>query len=164
MPKERNVNIEERQFVVFSLQSEEFAIDIMKVREIIKLISITKLPQTPEFVEGIVNVRGEIIPVVSLRKRFGLADNGDDSLTRIVIVELTEGSLTGLIVDEVSEVLRLSATAIEPPPQGIDGLRTEFIEGIGKVDNRLLVILRMEKLLNTSEKLALEAVIPRETD
>jgi len=163
LPKESSKKVDEQQYVVFSLRGQEFAIDILKVREIIRLVQPTKLPKAPDFIEGIINVRGEIIPVISLRKRFGLTEQEDEA-TRIMIVELDEIHLTGLIVDEVSEVLRLPTTAIEPPPQGIDGIRAEFIEGIGKIDDRLLVILRLGKLLNSAEKLALEAVIPRKTD
>lgn len=148
---------QELQFVVFSLVDEEFAIDIMQVKEIIKMASVTRLPQAPNYITGIINVRGEIIPVISLRQRFGIPRGEETSSTRIVIVE-SQGNSTGLIVDEVSEVLRLSQEAIEAPPQDVAGLRTEFIRGIGKIDGRILVILRLEKLLGSEEQLTIEAV------
>ncbi|MCK9221892.1 MAG: chemotaxis protein CheW [Limnochordia bacterium] len=148
---------QELQFVVFSLVDEEFAIDIMQVKEIIKMATITKLPQAPDYITGIINVRGEIIPVISLRQRFGIPRGEETPSTRIVIVE-SQGNLTGLIVDEVSEVLRLSQEAIEPPPQDVAGLRTEFIRGIGKIDGRILVILRLAQLLGSEEQLTIEAV------
>jgi purine-binding chemotaxis protein CheW len=144
----------ESQFVVFLLDGEEFGISIMEVREIIRMINITRLPKAPYFIEGVINLRGEVLPVVNLRKRFDVPENSVTDSTRIVIVEI-EGEQVGLIVDSVSEVLRLSEDQIKPPPTNVAGIRTEFLQGVGKVDDRLLVILKMGKLLTTEELVSL---------
>ena len=139
---------------MFLLDGEEFGISIMEVREIIRMINITRLPKAPYFIEGVINLRGEVLPVVNLRKRFDVPENSVTDSTRIVIVEI-EGEQVGLIVDSVSEVLRLSEDQIKPPPTNVAGIRTEFLQGVGKVDDRLLVILKMGKLLTTEELVSL---------
>lgn len=147
--------VQELQLVAFCLQKEEFAIDIQKVREVLKITQITPLPQSPEFIEGVINLRGEVLPVVDLRKRFRLAGTGDSGKARIIIVEIEEG-LVGLIVDSVTEVLHLAATAVEPPPRRLGVGKTEFIQGVGKLGDRLLIILDLEKILSVDEQLGLE--------
>ncbi|MDW7651002.1 MAG: chemotaxis protein CheW [Bacillota bacterium] len=146
---------DELQLVAFYLQGEEFAIDIQKVREVLKLTQITPLPQSLHFIEGVINLRGEVIPVVDLRKRFQISDSGRTDHTRIIIVEIDE-SLVGLIVDSVSEVLHLSATAVDPPPRRLAGTRTEFISGVGKLGERLIIIMNLERILSTEEQVELE--------
>lgn len=154
MEKVKAQTTPETQFVVFLLDGEEFGISIMEVKEIIRMTNITRLPKTPKFIEGVINLRGEVLPVVNLRKRFDVTESSMTDSTRIVIVEI-EGEQVGLIVDSVSEVLRLSLEQIEPPPQNVVGMKTEFIQGVGKVGERLLVILKIEKLLNTDELVSL---------
>lgn len=146
---------EELQLVAFFLQGEEFAVDIQKVREVLKLPPITPLPQSLDFIEGVINLRGEVIPVVDLRKRFRLAKTAKSDKARIIIVEIDEG-MVGLIVDSVTEVLHLSASAIEGPPRRLAGTRTEFISGVGKLGERLIIILALEKILSTEEQVELE--------
>lgn len=146
---------QELQLVAFCLQGEEFAVDIQKVREVLKITQITPLPQSPEFIEGVINLRGEVLPVVDLRKRFRLTGTGEAGKARIIIVEIEEG-LVGLIVDSVTEVLHLKSTAVEPPPRRLSGGKTEFIQGVGKLGDRLLIILNLEKILSGEEQLGLE--------
>ena len=146
---------DELQLVAFFLQGEEFAVDIQRVREVLKLPPITPLPQSLDFIEGVINLRGEVIPVIDLRKRFRLADAAKSDKARIIIVEIDEG-MVGLIVDSVTEVLHLNPSAIEPPPRRLAGTRTEFISGVGKLGDRLIIILHLEKILSAEEQLEME--------
>ena len=141
---------EELQLVVFSLAKEEYALPITKVQEINRLVAITRLPQTPDFMEGIINLRGRIIPVIDLRKRFALAiaDYTDDS--RIIVVEIG-GQTVGIIVDAVTEVVRLQSDRIEPPPTSF-AIDSQYIQGVGKLDDRLLILLDLDRTLSTNEE------------
>ncbi|HOB28443.1 MAG TPA: chemotaxis protein CheW [Bacillota bacterium] len=147
----------EIQVVAFVLNNEEFACDINNVREVLKMVKVTPLPQSLKFVEGVINLRGEVIPVVDLRKRFNLPEVDYSERSRIIIVEVGS-SQVGLIVDEVSEVLRLSSSQIQASPSGITGGDNELIVGVGKIEQRLLIILNLEYILSTEEQLALEDI------
>ncbi len=148
---------EELQLVIFNLADEEYAIPIIQVHEIIKMPEITRIPGMPEFVEGVINLRGKITPVVDIRKRFKLAQKEFGEETRIIIVDV--GSQTvGLTVDSVTEVLRLSIEAIDPVPSTIAKISSEYLRGIGKLKERLLIILDIEKMLTELEKVSLEKV------
>ncbi len=147
----------EIQVVAFVLNNEEFACDINNVREVLKMVKVTPLPQSLKFVEGVINLRGEVIPVVDLRKRFNLPKVDYSERSRIIIVEVGP-SQVGLIVDEVSEVLRLSSSQIQASPSGITGGDNELIVGVGKIEQRLLIILNLEYILSTEEQLALEDI------
>ncbi len=152
---------EEIQLVVFTLRSGdnicEYGVPITQVQEINRLTKPTKLPQVPDFVEGIINLRGKIIPVIDLKKRFAMsgAEQTDDS--RIIVVEVG-GQTVGIVVDEVTEVLRLPVASIEPPPAIIGGITAEYLTGVGKLDNRLLIMLDMTKILTETEKRELESL------
>ncbi|UNC91775.1 chemotaxis protein CheW [Candidatus Contubernalis alkaliaceticus] len=148
----------EIQVVAFCLEDEEFAIDIQQLREVLKYTDITPLPQTSQFIEGVINLRGEVIPVIDLRKRFGLDSGEQDSHTRIIIVEIRE-DLIGLIVDQVSEVLHLTGEQIEPPPSSVSGCIIDFIQGIGKIAERLIIILKPEKIISSQERVPLDQII-----
>ncbi len=139
------------QVVGFKLEDEEFVIDILKVQEIIKMIDITPLPNAPHYVNGVINLRGKVIPVISLRKRFGFEDRVNDNLTRIIVVEIDK-KLVGFIVDKVTEVLRIPASSIEPPPPLVSKIGSEYLKGVGKIGDRLLIILEVEKILSTDEQ------------
>lgn len=141
---------EESQLVVFTLAAEEYALPITKVQEINRIVAITKLPQTPDFMEGIINLRGRLIPVIDLRKRFflALADYTDDS--RIIVVEIGKQTV-GIIVDAVTEVVRLQSDSIEPPPTAF-AIESQYIQGVGKLDNRLLILLDLDRTLSTNEE------------
>lgn len=144
------------QLVTFKLGTEEFGVDILKVQEINKMMNITRIPNAPAFIEGVINLRGKIIPIVDLRKRLGFNGQGYDKSTRIIVVEL-EGLVLGFIVDSVSEVLRIPGNTIEPPPSMVSGIESEYIEGVGKLDDRLLILLELKKVFSTPEKKDIES-------
>ncbi len=145
------------QLVTFKLSSEEFGVDILKVQEIIKMMNVTKIPNAPVFIEGVINLRGKIIPIVDLRKRLGFKDREYDKSTRIIVVEL-DGLVLGFIVDSVSEVLRIPENTIEPPPSMVAGIESEYIEGVGKLDDRLLILLELKKIFTSPEKKDIENI------
>ena len=139
------------QLVGFQLGDEEYGIDILKVQEINRVTEITKIPQSPEFVEGVINLRGNVIPIIDLRKRFHMPEREHDRQTRIVVGEI-EGRTVGFIVDAVSEVIRLPANSVEPPPKIVADQQVEYIKGVGKLDDRLLMLLDIDKILTGSDK------------
>ncbi len=145
------------QLVTFSIGEEEFGVEILKVQEIIRMLEITRVPKAPDFVEGVINLRGKVIPVIDLRLRFGLQTKGHDKKTRIIVIEINQ-MIVGFVVDSVSEVLRIPAGTIEPPPPVISGLDSEYISGVGKLDDRLLIMLDLNRLLSKEEKTALGEV------
>lgn len=145
------------QLVSFKLGSEEFAVDILRVQEIIRLMEITRVPRSPEFIKGVINIRGRVIPVMDLRTRFQMDNCEDTNSTRIMVIEL-EGNTVGFKVDEVTSVLRLPSDTVEPPPSMVAGVDAEYISGVGKLDDRLLILLDVEHLLSKSEKDALRGI------
>lgn len=142
------------QLVSFKLGEEEFGVDILKVQEINRLVDITKVPRAPSFVEGVINLRGKVIPIIDLRKRFGLDLKERDKDTRIVVVDI-EGSIMGMIVDAVSEVLRLPASTIEPAPEIATSIDSEYIRGVAKLEDRLLIFLDLSKVFSQQERMAI---------
>jgi purine-binding chemotaxis protein CheW len=147
-----NTSSELIQLVSFKLENEEYGIEVLKVREIIRMIPITHMPNTAQCVEGIINLRGKIIPVVSMRKKFGLMEQESDSQTRIVVMDINN-ELTGFIVDSVSEVIRISGSEIQPPPNVVSGgIDQECITGVINQTERLLVLLDLERLFSHEEK------------
>ncbi len=143
------------QLVSFKLGDEEFGVDIMQVQEIIRMQNITSVPNAPDFVEGVINLRGRVIPIIDLRKRFGLEQKDHDKATRIIVVKVDEITV-GLVVDEVSEVLRIPKETVEPPPPIVAGVESEYISGVGKLEDRLLILLDLSKTLSKEEKASLE--------
>ena len=127
--------------VGFTVGDEEFGVPILCVKEIIRLQELTRVPRSPAFVEGVMNLRGQVIPIISLRKRMGFADRDHAEQTRIVVIE-SETILAGFIVDFVSEVLRVPVTAVSPPPR-LGNIAREFISGICKIEDRLLILLNV---------------------
>ncbi len=138
------------QLVTFTLGSEEYAVDILKVQEINRMKEITRVPNAPHYVEGVINLRGKVIPVVSLRKKFGLPEEEETSKQRIMIMDI-QGITMGLIVDSVSEVLRISTDIVEPPPPMTYSVTSEFISGIAKLEDRLIILLDMDRLIGKEE-------------
>lgn len=138
------------QLVTFAISEEEFGIDILRVQEIIRMMPITKVPNSPHSVEGVINLRGKVIPVIDLRKRFRMEFHTHDSQTRIVVIEI-HGMIVGFVVDQVSEVLRIQSNTVEPPPSVVSGVESEYIKGVGKLDGRLLILLDLEKLFSREE-------------
>jgi purine-binding chemotaxis protein CheW len=140
--------IDEEQFVSFRVENEEFGVNIQQVQEIIWLPEITRVPHAPYYVEGIVNLRGNVLPVIDIRKRFSMPVVKATDSTSIVVVDI-EGHKTGMIVDTVSEVLRINKESIEAPPAVVTGVDASFIKGIGKLNNglRMLIILDLGRVL-----------------
>ena len=146
---------EERQLVVFQLAAELYGVEIARVHEIIRLPTVTRVPRSPAFVEGIINLRGKVIPVVDLRRRFGLPMADHTRASRIVVVELGD-QVVGIIVDGVSEVLRVNAAIVEPPSPVITGIDSEYLQGIAKLPDRLVILLDLDRVLAVEERQALE--------
>ena len=146
----RMADSDELQLVSFNIGTEEFGVDILKVQEINRMVEITKVPQAPHYVEGVINLRGKVIPIVDLRKRFDLELKEHDKNTRIVVVDIG-GNIMGMIVDAVSEVLRLPSSTIEPPPEIVTGINSDYIKGVAKLDDRLLIFLDLSKVIDVSE-------------
>lgn len=130
------------QLVSFMLDEVEYGVDILRVHEILRYPDITRLPNTPDFIKGVINLRGNVIPVVDVRIRFGFPKGNITDLTRIIVVE-TGGKQVGLLVDNVYQVVRIPLTNVDPPSELITGVSEDFITGIGRLKDRLIVILNM---------------------
>jgi purine-binding chemotaxis protein CheW len=143
------------QLVSFSLAKELYGIEITKVREIILITEITRIPETPDFLKGLINLRSTVIPVIDLRVRFGLpeADLTDDS--RIMVLQAS-GKTIGIVVDAVSEVLRVNRDEIAPPPPTVAGLGRDYLSGLVRLDNRLLILLDIDKIFDEDELSAIK--------
>lgn len=145
------------QLVGFILGNEGYGVDIQKVQEINRILEITRVPRTPEFVMGVINLRGNVIPVINLRQRFGLPLKDNDKNVRIIIIEV-QNKIIGILVDAVSEVLRIPASTIEPPPDIVAGVDSKYIKGVGKLQDRLLILLDLDKILSHAQMSKLEEV------
>ena len=141
----------QNQLVVFNIGNESYGVEIDSVESIIKMQDITKLPHAPVFIEGVTNLRGIVVPILDLRKRFNLASEEHTRDTRIIVVNLNE-SLVGMVVDSVTQVVRVAEDAIEPPPQMSVTINSAFIKGITKLDNLLIILLDLKKVLTNDEK------------
>ena len=135
------------QLVTFRIGEEEFGVDILSVQEIIRLMQITMVPHAAAFIEGVINLRGKVIPVVNMRTRFNLPAVEHDGNTRIVVMEFNQ-KIVGFLVDGVSEVLRIPASTVEPAPPVVCGIGSEYIRGVGKLQDRLLILLDLDTLLS----------------
>ncbi len=141
----------EFQLVVFTLGDEEFGVDIAQVREIVRLVQITYLPKAPSFIEGVVNLRGQVLAVIDLSKRLNIASKPRSEQSRIIVVEVSDNTV-GMIVDSVSEVLRLSSERVEEVPDIVETEVPEhYIRGVGKLTDRLLVLLDLDRVLSPEE-------------
>lgn len=139
-----------RQFVEFKLGDEEYGIDILQVKTIERMMPITRVPKAPSFVEGVINLRGEIVPVIDLKKRFDLPSSDMTDNTRIIIVTV-EDLTVGMIVDSATEVVHLSQDAIEPAPSITGGIDSNYLDGVGKIEDKLLILLNAAKVLKPQE-------------
>lgn len=141
------------QLVSFCLDREEYGVDVLKVREIIRLLNITRVPNAPYYVDGVINLRGKVIPIISLRKKFNLPEADHDKRTRIMVIE-SGSEMMGFIVDEVSEVTRISGSEIQPaPPMVNSNIDLDCMAGVVNQTGRLLVLLDLEKLCGNGENL-----------
>jgi purine-binding chemotaxis protein CheW len=143
------------QVVSFKLGSEEYGVDIAQVQEINRMVAVTHVPRAPQFMEGVINLRGQLIPIIDLRARFGMARAEHTKNTRIVVTEIG-AKRVGMVVDSVSEVLRLPVDQVEPAPEMITGVDTEYIRGVGKIEDRLIVLLDLGRIISGAEKRQLE--------
>ncbi|MCL5104074.1 MAG: chemotaxis protein CheW [Armatimonadetes bacterium] len=148
------------QLVVFELDGEYYGVDIGAVNTIIRMQEVTNIPRTPSFVEGVINLRGSIIPVIDLRKRFGLSVGETTKSSRIVVME-AGGQMIGMVVDAVAETLRLPIDAIEPPSPIIASVDSDYLRGVGKTENRLVILLDLDKVLTSKEIESLSKVEKR---
>ena len=144
------------QLVIFKLANEDYGLPISKVQEINRMVAVTKLPQTPDFMEGIINLRGRVIPVVDLRKRFGFISREHQQDTRIMVVDIS-GQTVGLVVDAVNEVVKIAGDCIEPPPQSFV-MDAQFVQGIAKMADRLVILLDIDRILTSQESVMLQEV------
>ena len=154
---EQTTSADERQLVVFQLGAEFYGVEIARVHEIIRLQAVTRVPRAPAFVEGVINLRGKVIPVVDLRRRFGLPTADHTRASRIVVVEIGD-QVVGVVVDGVSEVLRVNGATVEPPSPVVAGIDSEYIHGIAKLDDRLVILLDLDRVLAQADRRALESV------
>jgi len=151
----------EGKYLTFSLDREEYGIGILKVKEIIGMMRITPVPQTPEFVKGVINLRGKVIPVIDLRLRFGMESIDYNERTCIIVVEINTNSgkiHTGIVVDSVSEVLNIKSSDIEDTPTFGTKLNTDYILGMAKMGGGVKILLEIDRVLSSQELDALEAV------
>ncbi len=142
------------QYLTFKLENEIFALDIAKVREVLDYTSITKVPQTPDFMLGVINLRGSVVPVVDMRLKFGMSKTEKTVNTCIIIVEIDieeEATIIGALADSVQEVMTLEPDQIEPPPRIGTRLKTKFIKGMGKRDDQFIIILDIDKAFSPDE-------------
>lgn len=137
------------QLVSFRVGEEEFGLDILRVQEIIRLQPLTRVPNLPDYIDGVFNLRGKVIPVIGLRRRLGLEKQTADKQTRIVVVEVHNLTL-GFIVDSVSEVLRIHSDTVEPTPR-LGKTARDYVSGVGKLDSRLLLLIDLEQLMSGTE-------------
>lgn len=142
------------QIVSFRLADEEYGLDIMGVQEIILMGEITEIPEVPDYVRGLINLRGKVIPIVDLRKRFGLAAGESTEHTRIIVFN-SGGNTFGIVVDAVNEVLRLEAEQIVPPPKGVIGIDSTYIKGLVKMDARIMILLDAEGIMSITDQAAI---------
>ncbi len=142
------------QYLTFKLGEEIFGVDVSQVQEILEMIPITRIPQTPPFMKGVINVRGKVVPIVDLRLKFGMEEEESTVDTCIVVVEVAmegETLVLGAIADSVDEVIDQQSDQIEPPPRIGTNLNTEFIKGMGKRDDHFIIILDINKIFSTAE-------------
>lgn len=147
----------EVKVIVFRLKDEEYGVEVGQVKSIEKLEHITRVPRTPKFVKGVINLRGVVTPIIDLRNRFELEESVYSESTRVIIVAVGELEV-GLIVDAANDVIDIAVDAIEPPPEVVGGVEAAYLRGVAKLDKRLLILLNLDKVLSTEEIKQLDAI------
>lgn len=143
-----------KQYVTFSLGDELFGVEVTRTREILSLTPVTKVPQTPDYLLGVINLRGQVVPVVDMRLKLGLTAGEETEDTCIIVVEVQiddEAIVVGALADAVREVLEIRADQIEPPPRLGTRLKTEFMNGMGKIDEQFMILLNIDRIFNSEE-------------
>jgi len=146
------------QQVVFRLDKEEYGLNIMKVNGIEKYQEVVKIPNAPEYIEGMINLRGEVLPIFSLRKKFNLTDKPHDDDTKIIVVN-TNGIKVGFVVDSVEEILQIEEEVIEVAPAIVAGINRKYIKSVAKVEQRMIVLIDIDLVVTDEEKISLGEVI-----
>ncbi|MGM8364116.1 chemotaxis protein CheW [Virgibacillus sp. W0181] len=152
-----NTKGSDKKVIVFQLKDEEYAVSVEQVRAIERIVPITRVPQTAAFVKGVINLRGIVTPIIDLRVRFGIEETEYNELSRIIIVFLDDMEV-GLIVDEANDVIDIPESVIESAPEVVGTVDVDYIEGVAKLENRLLIILDLQKVLSKEEIKELKAV------
>lgn len=141
---------QEVKVIVFRLRDEEYGVDVNQVKSIERMQKITRVPKTPEFVKGVINLRGVVTPIINLRARFEMGEEDYTETTRIIIVSV-DNMEVGLIVDAANDVIDVPTSHIEPPPEVVGGVEAEYLRGVAKLDQRLLILLNLDKVLSVEE-------------
>lgn len=152
-----NETVVDRKVIIFQLNDEEYAVSVQQVGSIERIEPITRVPQTADFVKGVINLRGIVTPIIDLRIRFGLQETEFTESSRIIIVYLDDMEV-GLIVDAANDVIDIPENAIEPAPEVIGSVDVDYIDGVAKLDNRLLILLNLQKVLTKEEITELKSV------
>ncbi|RLI75033.1 chemotaxis protein CheW [Archaeoglobales archaeon] len=152
----KQINKSFDQIISFKIGNEEYGIEILKVKEVIRFQEITRLPKTPNFVKGVINLRGDVIPIIDLREKFGLSQHDYNELTRVIVVEV-DGKSVGMVVDSVSHVIRIGEDQIDSHLL-IGEISGDYVRGVGKLDDRLIVLLDFDRILTTEEKIELKQI------
>ncbi|HET6485770.1 MAG TPA: chemotaxis protein CheW [Spirochaetia bacterium] len=155
MNRRDEVEGENSQLISFAVGDEEYGLEILLVKEVIRMREITRLPKQPTFIKGIINLRGDVIPIVDLREKFGLERHVYSATTRVIVVDVEE-KLVGMVVDAARQVVRVPADQIDPPPAIVGGMSTDYIKGVGKLDERMIILLNIDRILSREEKLQLQ--------
>ena len=158
---EENNAISSQQYVTFSLGEELFGVEVKRAREILSLTPVTKVPQTPDYLLGVINLRGQVVPVVDMRLKLGLPAGAETEDTCIIVVEVQvdgEAIIVGALADAVREVMEIRDDKIEPPPRLGTRLNTEFINGMGKVDEQFMILLNIDRIFNSEELMLVQDV------
>jgi len=148
----------ELQLVLFTVSGDKYAIDIMKAKEIIKPVKVTPLPNVPDFIKGVINLRGMLLPVISMKERFGIADEETEEISsdaRVIIVAMQKMAF-GVMVDSVEEIIRVPFKDLQPPPRIGRGIDSDYLLGICRMDDEALVLLDLDKILTSTEKVMME--------
>jgi purine-binding chemotaxis protein CheW len=143
-------SLDDIKVIVFQLKDEEYGVEVEQVKSIERVQHITRVPSTPDFVEGVINLRGVVTPIIDLRKRFNIEGLDHSDTTRVIIVTVEKMDI-GLVVDGANDVIDIPSSAVEPPPQVVGGLEAEYIRGVAKLEKRLLILLNLDKVLNSEE-------------
>lgn len=147
-------DLDSLQYVTFSLGEELFGVEVSRAREILSVTPVTKVPQTPEYLLGVINLRGQVVPVVDMRLKLGLSTKQETEDTCIIVVEVHIGGeeiIVGVLADAVREVLEVRSDQIEPPPRLGTRLKTDFIDGMGKIDEQFMILLNIDKVFSSDE-------------
>jgi len=145
------------QMISFSLGGEEYGVDIRAVKEVIRIGAITSLPGAASFVKGVLNLRGDVIPIIDLRDKFGLPSSDYTDTSRVIVVDINDKSI-GMVVDNVSRVIRIGQDQIDPAPPWLGGLASELLQGVVRLGERLVILLNIEAVLSTDERIALDTM------